>query len=151
MSVTVLTGPVMLTPAKDSGTRSTTALAAVNSRAYSEDGEFVYVKAGGAITTSGDPVSLSGTLSAVLRGDLDVGAFIGIAEAPFASGEYGYIRVKGPASVVVESGAVAGDSLQLSGTVGKLKKTTSSGDQIATALAASDNASTAAIAVYIGK
>ena len=85
------------------------------------------------------------------RGDLDVGAFIGIAEAPFASGEYGYIRVKGPASVVVESGAVAGDSLQLSGTVGKLKKTTTSGDQVATALAASDNASTAAIAVYVGK
>ena len=151
MSATVLTGPVEFVPAKDSTTRSTTALASVGSRAYAENGEFVYVGAGGAITTSGDPVSASGALSAVLRGDLDVGAFLGCAEAPFASGEYGYIRVKGPASMVVESGAVAGDSLQLSGTVGKLKKTTASGDQVAIALAASDDASTAAIAVYIGK
>lgn len=146
-----LTGPVMMTPAVDSLTRSTTALVAVGDRAYAEDGEFVYVTAGAAITTSGFTVSVNGPLSSVQPGSLSTGAFIGIAEAPFASGESGYVRVKGPASVIVESGAVAGDSLQLSATTGKLKKTTTSGDQCAIALAASDNASAAAISVYIGK
>lgn len=147
-----LTGPVLMTPAIDSTTRSTTALAAVGSRAYSEDGEFIYVKAAGATTASGQPVSVptgSGGLSGVVIGDLDTGAFSGIADALFASGEYGYVRVKGPASVVVESGAVGGDLLQLSGTAGKLKKITTSGDAIAVALTASDNASAAAIDVYI--
>ncbi len=150
MAVTIMNGPVMATPGS-SGQRSTTALIDVGARGFSEDGEFVYVKAAEAIAVSGSPVSLSGGLAAVKIGDLDTGAFIGIAEAPFASGEYGYIRVKGPTLVIVESGAVAGDSLQLSGTATKLKKTTTSGDQVAIALAAADNASTAQISVYIGK
>ena len=144
-----LTGPVSLTPAVDSLTRHDEALAAIGSMAYGADGEFIYVTAGGAITVSGDPVSASGALSAVVRGDLDVGAFLGIAEAPFASGESGYIRTKGPTTAVVESGAVAGGLLQLSGTVGKLKAITTSGTAVAVALEASDDASSAAIDIYL--
>jgi hypothetical protein len=147
--MSILTGPVMATPAKDSLTRSATALADVGSRAFGELGEFIYVTAAEAITTSGFAVSASGALSAVKTGNSSTGAFLGCAEAPFASGESGYIRIAGPCSMIVDSGAVAGDSLQISATAGHLKKTTTSGDQCAIALAASDNASTAAIAVFL--
>lgn len=149
MGSNVLTGPVMMVPAIDGTTRHSTAQVTVGTQAWSEDGDWVYVTAGGAITTSGDPVSVAGALSAVVRGDLDVGQFLGIAEAPFASGESGYVRRHGPTSVVVESGAVAGGGLQLSSTVGKLKAITTSGTQIAIALEASDNASAAAISVFL--
>jgi hypothetical protein len=149
MAATILTGPVLVTAAGTSAHRSTTAGATVGSRGYSENGEFVYVTAGGAITVSGDPVSVAGALSAVVRGDSDSGAFLGCAEAPFASGESGYVRVKGETLMIVESGAVAGDEVQLSSTVGKLKKITTSGSAIGIALAASDNSSAARIAVYL--
>lgn len=142
--MSTLSGPRMLYAVADSLQRDTTAKETVGVRAYSDDGEFVYVGAAEAITASGDPVSVAGALSAVKRGDRDTeGAFLGIAEAPFASGEYGYVRVKGPASTVVASGAVAGDELELSGTEGQLKKITTSGVAVAIALEASDDASTA--------
>lgn len=146
-----LTGPVAVVPASDSLSRHATALASVGSRAFSEDGEFVYVGAGGAITASGDPVSVAGELSAVLRGGTGVGAFLGSAEAPFASGEYGYIRVKGPTTGVVESGAVAGDQIELSSNVGKFKKITTSGTAVGICKATSDNAGSAAVAIHLGK
>jgi hypothetical protein len=150
MAATKLTGPVMLSAVGDSATRHSSAQATPGARAYSEDGEFVYVTAGGAITTSGDPVTLAGVISAVVRGDLDTGAFLGCAEAPFASGESGYVRTKGPTLMVVESGAVAGDELELSGTVGKLKKYAGTTRRaVAIATVASDNASTARILVHL--
>jgi hypothetical protein len=144
----------MAYPAKDSLTRTPVTavpatLAAIGSRAFGEFGEFIYVTAAAAIATSGFAVSANSTLDAVQPGALGTGAFIGCAEAPFASGDSGYIRIHGPATMIVDSGAVAGDSLQLSATTGHLKKTTTSGDQVAIALAASDNASTAAIAVFL--
>lgn len=145
-----LTGPVMLYPASDSLTRHSSAQTTVGNRAYGEDGEFVYVTAGEAIPASGDPVSIDGALSAVKLGDRDTeGAFLGCAEAPFASGESGYVRVKGPASMVVESGAVAGDELELSATEAKLKKITTSGTVVAVALEASDDAGTARKSVFL--
>jgi len=90
-----LTGPVLATPAEDSLSRFDSEVIAVGTRAFAADGEYLFVKAGGAITASGDPVSVDGLLSAVKRGDIDVGAFIGVAEAPFASGEYGWIKTRG--------------------------------------------------------
>jgi len=149
-----LTGPVAVTPASDSHSRHATALASLGSRAYSEFGEYVYVTAGEAISASGDPVSLDGGLGAVKRGDADTeGAFFGVAESPFASGESGYVCVKGfdPDGVdsVVASGAVAGDFLEMSGTEGQFKKITSSGVAVAVALEASDDASTARIDIML--
>jgi hypothetical protein len=147
----VLTGPVLATPAVDSTTRHDEAKIAVGSKAFSQDGEFVYVQAGAAFPASGTvgPVSVATTLSAVVTGDLDTGAFLGIADAAFASGEFGFIRTKGPATVVVESGAVAGNLLQLSATAGKLKVITTSGQGVAIALEAADDAGLAAKNVYI--
>lgn len=150
MAATKLTGPLLLTAPGDSAKRHSSAQHTVGAIGYSEDGQFVYVTAGGAIGTSGDPVTLNGALSAVVRGDLDVGAFLGCAESPFASGESGFIRTKGKTLMVVESGAVAGDELELSGTVGKLKKYAGTTRRAcAIAQAASDNASTARIEVYL--
>lgn len=146
-----ITGPVQAAVG-DSEKRTTTAEAAVGQRVPSEDGEFVYIKAGaalGAVAVSGEPVSLAGGLDDCQVGDSDTGAFIGIAEAPFASGDYGYIRVKGPCLAIVESGAVAGDELQLSATAGKLKKITTSGTAVAIAREASDNASAAHKSIYL--
>lgn len=147
----VLTGPVLATPAVDSTTRHDEAKIAVGTKAFSQDGEFVYVKAGGAIPASGTvgPVSVATTLSAVVNGDSDTGAFLGVAEASFASGEWGFIRTKGPCTAVVESGASAGGYLQLSATAGKLKALTTSGTAIAIALEASNNDGLEAIDVYL--
>lgn len=135
-----LTGPVLATPAQNSLSRFDSEVIAVGTKAFSADGEYVFVKAGGAITASGDPVSASGTLSAVLRGDLDVGGFIGVAEAPFASGEYGWVKTKGTVDAVVASGTTVGQELQLSATVGQLKAITTSGTAVAVALAANAGA-----------
>jgi len=137
-------------PAVDPTTRYTTAVVPVGTRNKSDDAEWLFVKAGGAITASGDPVSIStGGLSGAVRGDLDVGQCIGMAYSPFASGEYGYIQTKGLTTMVVESGAVAGGGLQISGTVGKLKAITTSGTQIAVMNEASDDAGTARKSVYL--
>jgi hypothetical protein len=144
-----LSGPNQFAPAVDSLTRHATAQATVGHRISNADGAYVYVTAGGAITTSGDPVSAAGGLNAVVRGDLDVGAFLGIAEAPFASGESGYIRVQGPTTAVVESGAAAGSLIELSGNVGKLKPITTSGRAVGCMLAASDDAGAALKAIYL--
>jgi hypothetical protein len=123
----------------------------VGSRGYSEDGEFVFVKAGAAFPASGSvgPVCSASDLEDCVTGDSDTGAFVGIADAPFASGEYGYVRTKGPATVVVESGALAGGLLQLSATAGKLKALTTSGVAVAVAEADSDDAALDPIAVRV--
>lgn len=144
-----LTGPVLATPAEDSLSRFSTEVISVGTRAFSADGEYLFVKAGGAITASGDPVSVDGLLSAVKRGDADVGAFIGVAEAPFASGEYGWIKTRGSVDAVVASGTAAGDELELSGTVGELKPLTTSGAAVGKALAANTGAA-AKKAVILG-
>lgn len=136
-------------PAVSLLTRHSTAQVTVGTINQTENGEVVYIGAGGAITASGDPVSVAGALSACVRGDLDVGVCAGMAEAPFASGEYGWIRKSGPCSMVVESGAAAGVGVQLSSTVGKLKAITTSGTQIGVMLEASDDAGTARKSVYL--
>jgi hypothetical protein len=143
-----LTGPVMVSPATDSTTRHATAQVPVGTRAESFDGAFAYVTAGGTISSGGDPVSVAGGLDAVVRGDADVGAFLGIAEAAFASGESGFVRTKGPTTAVVESGAAAGDYLELSDTVGKLE-VLASGVPVAIALEASDDDGVDQIDIYV--
>lgn len=124
----------------DSLKRSTTALEPVGKVVYTEDGAYLYVKAAGALTASGDPVSIDGLLSVgVKRGDLDVGSFIGVSEAPFASGEYGYIKAKGLVQAVLASGTTVGGRVQLSATVGQLTNITTSGDAVGIALEAGAN------------
>jgi hypothetical protein len=140
MSSNLLTGPVMLAPHNDANTRHTTAQVTLGSRAFSEDGEFVYVTAAGAISTSGSPVVAPSGFASVVNGDRDLGGLLGVCDAPFASGESGYVRTKGPITAVVASGVVAGDELELSATAGQFKKITTSGQAVAMAFAASPNA-----------
>lgn len=140
MGSTILTGPVLVTPAQDANSRHSTPKVTVGTRAFSEDGEFVYVTAIVATVSSGEPVSLVNSFAGVKRGDSDVGGFLGIAEAPIASGQSGYVRVKGPCTAQVASGVVAGGLLELSATVGFLKALTTSGQSVGVALAASPNA-----------
>jgi len=149
--MSILTGPVLATAPGLSTARHSTAQVTVGSKGYSEDSEFVYVTAGGAFPASGSvgPVSITSGFDAVVTGDSDVGEFVGVADAAFASGESGYIRTKGPATCVVESGAVAGQALQLSATAGKLKALTTSGTRVAIALEASDDDGLDPIDIYI--
>ncbi len=145
-----LSGPKQFFPAGDTLTRTTDAQATVGSRGESPDGGvYIYVKAGGAITASGDAVGISTNLSAVVTADLGVASFLGVTEAPFASGEYGYVQIKGSVSAVVESGAAAGTLVELSANAAKLKPITTSGAAVGIMLEASDNAGTARKAVYL--
>ncbi len=140
MGSIILSGPVLVTPADNANSRHSEAKATVGTRGFSEDGEFVYVGATVATSASGEPVSLVSSFSAVVRGDADLGGFLGVAEAPIASGEYGYVRVKGPCTAQVASGVVAGNRLELSATVGFLKAITTSGVSVGIALEASPDA-----------
>jgi DNA-binding beta-propeller fold protein YncE len=149
-----LTGPASAAAPGDSLKRSPATVGArapIGQVAYSEDGRFVYVTASGAITASGDAVSMTTDLLSVVRGSTSAGAFIGCSEAPMASGDSGYIRTQGPCSMVVDSGAVAGDVLELSSNTGKLSKYVAASVKrpVGVALAASDNAGVAAINVYL--
>lgn len=138
MGSNILTGPVLVTP-HDATVRTTDARATLGTRGFSEDGEFVYVKSVIANVNSGEPVTLRSGFDTVERGDADRGGFLGVAEVPLASGEYGYVRVKGPCEAYVASGVVAGGMLELSATIGQLKALTSSGQSVGIALEASPN------------
>lgn len=145
-----LSGPQQFFPAGDTLTRTTDAQDTVGKTAKSTAGdEYIYVKAGGAITASGDAVGISTNLSAVVTADLGVASFLGVAEAPFASGEYGYVQIKGSVSAVVESGAAAGTLVELSANAAKLKPITTSGRAVGIMLEASDNDGAARKSVYL--
>src|SRR5690606_41465229 len=115
--------------AHDSLTRSTTPLAPLGQIVYTEDGAYMYVKAAGAITASGDAVAPSGliqTTGGVVRAASPTLGFLGIAEAPFSSGEYGYIKTKGLADAHVASGTTANSPLQTTTTPGPRRNITTS-------------------------
>lgn len=129
--------------AHDSLKRSTTPLAPLGQIVYTEDGAYMYVKAAGAITASGDAVAPSGLIQStggIVRADSPTLGFLGIAEAPFASGEYGYIKTKGFADAIVASGTTANSLLQTTTTSGTLGNITTSGTAVAVALEANTGA-----------
>lgn len=129
--------------AHDSLKRSTTPLAPLGQIVYTEDGAYMYVKAAGAVTASGDAVAPSGLIQStggIVRADSPTVGFLGIAEAPFASGEYGYIKTKGFADAIVASGTTANSLLQTTTTSGTLGNITTSGTAVAVALEANTGA-----------
>lgn len=129
--------------AHDSLKRSTTPLAPLGQIVYTEDGAYMYVKAAGAITASGDAVAPSGLIQStggIVRAGSTTLGFLGIAEAPFASGEYGYIKTKGFADAIVASGTTANSLLQTTTTSGTLGNITTSGTAVAVALEANTGA-----------
>lgn len=92
-------------------------------RHVAHDGkEYVYVQADGAVTAAGYVVVIDETYQAVMvstsndaRGDL-----IGVALAAFADNDYGWVQVKGPASVRVAASAAANARLNTTATAGQL-------------------------------
>lgn len=149
MAVSQLTGPALALDAPGlSSARHSSALIAVGSRAYSQDGEYVFIKAIATIPIN-TPVGTITDLSNCQAGDLGVAEYVGVADAAFASGEWGYVRVRGPAGVVVESGASAGEFLELSATVSTLKTLTTSGVAVARLEEDSDDAGAAAVACQL--
>lgn len=138
-----ITGPVAMSAAINSLTRSSTALAPLGQIVDTQDGSYMYIKAAGAITVSGDAVAPSGLLQSTgggVRAASTTLGFIGVAEAPFASGEYGYIKRKGFVDAMVASGTTANSLLQTTTTSGVLGNITTSGTGIAIALEANPGA-----------
>ena len=138
-----ITGPVAMSAAINSLTRSDTALAPLGQIVPTQDGAYMYIKAAGAITVSGDAVAPSGLLQSTgggVRAASTTLGFIGVAEAPFASGEYGYIKCKGFVDAMVASGTTANSLLQTTTSSGVLGNITTSGTGIAIALEANTGA-----------
>lgn len=146
-----ITGPASVSAAINSLTRSTTQLAPLGQIVATEDGAYMYVKAAGAITASGDAVQASGLLQStggVVRAASTTLGFVGVAEAPFASGEYGYIKTKGFVDAVLASGTTANSIVQTTTASGVLGNITTSGTGIGVALEANAGAA-AALKVYL--
>jgi hypothetical protein len=136
-------GAPSISAAVSSLTRSTTQLAPLGQIVPTEDGEYMYIKAAGAITVSGDGVQASGLLQSTgggVRSASTTAGFLGVAEAPFASGEYGYIKRKGFVDAMVASGTTANGILQTTTTSGVLGNITTSGTGIGIALEANTGA-----------
>lgn len=147
-----LTGAPLAAPCSSTD-RSSTAKAPVGSRAYSEDGEYVYVKAAAAVTGSGVAVmGNGGTLSAsgVIKTPATADKpFFGVAEVPFASGEYGYVKVKGPCDIALASGTTAGSYLATVATSGTLGAVTTSGTSRAVSLVAGNDDGVTPVACFL--
>ena len=84
--------------------------------------EWVFVKAGSAITGAGYVVTLTGTYQAdMLSTSNDAGgSLVGIANAVFATGNYGWVQVLGNVSIEVLASAAANVRLNTTATAGAL-------------------------------
>jgi hypothetical protein len=113
-----LTGPITATPG-DSTRRTTTQELPLGTRVIGAGGsEWVYVKAGAAIAQY-DPCRFQGSADGYddVRPTSAAQQFVvGVADAAFASGEYGFIQVRGKATCKVVVGTAAG-SLLVTGAV----------------------------------
>lgn len=97
--------------------------AGLGDRLIRHDGtEWLFVQAGGAIASAGQVVVIDEAYSAVLlstsndaRGDL-----VGVAAFAFASGEFGWVQVKGPCVIQVAASCAANVRLNTTATAGQI-------------------------------
>ena len=125
----------------------------LNDRCAFHDGrEFVFVVAGGAIAVS-DVATFGAAASATaLSTSNDArGNFCGVAPVAFASGEYGWLQVKGAGTVNVLASAVANVRLNTTATAGKLDDDGTVGSMQVQGIyiTATNDGSTAAVACLI--
>jgi hypothetical protein len=117
-----------------SDTRHTTARMAVGTKGMGRDtgSEHTYVRASGAITAYA-PVAVAGTngLSDTIE-SADVKGFVGVAQAAFATREYGTVITAGKALALVPSGTAVGAPLTAG--AGAMSATLTNGVRHATAL-----------------
>ena len=121
-----LTGPVHGTPG-DSTRRTTTAELPVGTRVHGIGGSvWVYVKAGAAIAQY-DACKCNGSAAGYddVRPTAAISELaIGVADAAFSSGDYGFIQVEGVCTCKVVAATAAGSLLVTSATAGTLKLAT---------------------------
>ena len=103
-----LTGPTFGTPG-DSTRRTTTAELPLGSIAYGPGTEWVYVKAGAAIAQYAACIFQGSTLGFddVRECGAVTNFIVGVADAAFASGDYGFIQTKGVAKAKVHASDTA--------------------------------------------
>ena len=92
-------------------------------RYVSHDGkEYVYVQADGALTGAGYVVTISEAYQAKMASTSndDLGDLVGVATAAFADDDYGFVQVKGPASIRVAASAAANTQLNTTSTAGQI-------------------------------
>lgn len=92
-------------------------------RYTSHDGkEYLYVQASGAITGAGYVVTVDPSYQAALLSTSNdgFGNIVGVAAAAFADDDFGWVQVKGPASIQVAASAAANTTLNTTATGGQL-------------------------------
>ena len=84
--------------------------------------EYVFVVAGGAITGAAYVCTIDAAYSATMLSTANDarGNLVGIPLAAFASGEFGWLQVKGPSTIRVLASAVANTRLNTTATAGAL-------------------------------
>jgi hypothetical protein len=84
--------------------------------------EWIYVQADGAITAVGYVASIDEAFQATLLSTSNdaEGDLVGVAAVAFADDEYGWLQVKGPASIQVAASCAANVSLNATSTAGQL-------------------------------
>ncbi len=146
-----ITGPASISASIDSLSRHSEPQAPLGQIVWSEDGAYRYIRAAAAITASGDAVAPSGAMTTSAGGYIRSASptlgFGGVAEAPFASGEFGYVKIKGLVNAMVVSGATINALLQTTTTTGALGTITTSGTGIGYLLEDTDG--TAPVSVYL--
>lgn len=103
----------------DSTTRSTTTLYPVGTLARDASGnEYMYVKAGASIAVN-SPVVVNADLTDVRACSAVNQGILGVADAAFASGDNGFIMIRGTTNAVT-AGSVAVGTLMVSAAAGAL-------------------------------
>jgi hypothetical protein len=99
----------------------------IGTRAYGQaGGEFLYIKAGASISAN-DAVIFSGSAlgyDAVITSSAVDQFVIGVAEAAFASGDYGFVKTKGVVTCKVTVATAAGSMLVSDAVAGTMKLAT---------------------------
>lgn len=124
-----LTGPVMGTPG-DSTRRTTSQELPLGTIAYGPGTEWVYIKAGASIAAY-DGVRFQGSASGyddVRPTSATDQGVIGVADAAFASGEYGFVQTRGVATAKVVNATAAGSILHSGATAGTLELAVAASD-----------------------
>lgn len=132
-----IVGPLMGAPG-DSTRRTSTAELPLGTVAYGEAGkEYEYVKAGGAIAQYA-AVSFESGGGTVVESSALTGYLVGVADAAFSSGQYGFVQTRGQCTAKVVNSTTALLPIGPCATAGVLDdvvETTPAGGSLAVALA----------------
>lgn len=122
----------------DFTTTKTTAQFDVGTHMKGNDGaEWVYVQANGAITAAGYVAAITEAFQAAMATNTvaGYGNIIGVAGVAFADNDYGWLQIKGPASIRVAASCAANVAITTTTTAGQLDDAAGTGTKTITGIA----------------